>query len=257
MIKLAHDLLAPNNRPSRARGWKPPARGKIYLGLFIVVYLLIFPTLCKAQEMSSQNYTLQQGSLNTTSGVQTSSGFRLTDLVGQTSAEIFTSKGYIINSGFLNKAASSSLTFSVSPSSINFGTLAPNHPLTNNLLLTVNVGNVPGFSLYTAQSKSLSTEAGSEIPDTICDAIENKICTINKGNVWTKDSSYGFGYSLKNSLFFSFPNLSKKEEPALIMESHEKQNTQTAGMILKINISPNQPVGVYQNVLTFNALPGI
>ena len=37
----------------------------------------------------------------------------------------------------------------------------------------------------------------------------------------------------------------------------EKNLTETAGMLLKIIVSKTQPVGIYQNILSFTAMPGI
>jgi len=217
--------------------------------------------------MSSSNYQIQQGSLNTSSQAQTSSGYRLVDLLGQTSAQIFTSKGYLIQSGFLNKASSSILRFSISKGTVNFGTLTPEKPSTDNLLITVSSGTFPGFQVYIAQNKPLSTEAGAQIPDATCDVLTNKVCTTDKGNLWQDDSSYGFGYNLQgksapsdfkaNNIFRPFATLSKKEKPTLIMDSAEKNITDTASMKLKINVARSQPVGIYQNILVFSALPGI
>lgn len=220
-----------------------------------------------AQDMTSQNYKLQGGNLNTSSQAQSSSGYRLVDLVGQTNAQIFTSKGYLIQSGFLNKASTSFLSFSVSPALVNFGSLTPEKAKTDNLLITLSSGNFPGYQVYVAQNKPLSTEANAQIPDTICDAGSNKICSKDKGNIWQEDSSYGFGYNLQgksvvsdftgSQIFRPFASLSKKEQPVLIMESAEKNLTETAGMLLKIIVSKTQPVGIYQNILSFTAMPGI
>src|SRR3990167_8306802 len=71
-----------------------------------------------AQDMSSQNFIIQGGNFNITSGNKSSTNFRLADVVGQTAANTFASKGYIIQAGFLNSAQAQALSFTVSPSLI-------------------------------------------------------------------------------------------------------------------------------------------
>lgn len=217
--------------------------------------------------MSSQNYKLQGGNFNISAGETSSSGYRLSDLVGQTSAQIFTSKGYLIQSGYLNRAASSGFLFSVSPTVINFGSLTPEKETSKVLGITVQSGNFPGFIVYVAQDHPLTTEAGAEISDTLCDAAENKLCTKDKGNLWTKKSSTGFGFHLegkttpddfnKKEVFRPFADLSKQELAIPIMESENVKASDTAFMTLKIIVSKIQAVGVYQNVLNLTAVPGI
>ena len=234
--------------------------------LLLITYLSGFQVV-EAQDMNSSNYKLQGGNFNTSSAAQSSSGFRLVDLVGQTSAEVFSAKGYIIQSGFLNRAANSSLFFSISPTILNFGSLTPNKPVTDNLIITVGSGNFPGYTIYVAQNKQLSTEAGAQIPNTLCDAFKNKICNIDKGNEWSENTSYGFGYNIqgqtvpininKSYIFRPFASLAVKENPVIIMQSHESKTSHSAGMIVKLNVSKDQPVGIYENSLIFNVLPGI
>src|SRR3989338_9087215 len=67
-------------------------------------YLLLstfyfLPTIAFAQEMSSPNFRIQGGNLNMTSGNKASQNFNLSDVVGQTASSLFSSKGYLIQSG--------------------------------------------------------------------------------------------------------------------------------------------------------------
>lgn len=199
--------------------------------------------------------------------VGSSSNYTLIDLVGQTSAQVFASKGYLINSGFQNKAGNSSLAFSITPLSVNFGLLEAKKISYDSLIFTASSGEFPGLEVFVSQNKPLSTAGGAQIPDTICNASLNKICAKDLANIWTNSDSYGFGFNLqgnavpadfKSSDFFRpFASLSNKEQAVKILESTQKKATLNAKMTLKLNVSKNQPVGIYQNVLNFTVLPGI
>ena len=238
--------------------------------LFLTFSLLSFylgspPVM--AQDMNSENYILQGGNFNIAGGNKSSSGYRLIDLVGQTSAQVFSSKGYLIQSGFNNRAAGSSLIFSISPLGVNFPSLVPNLPQTRDLLITVKSGNFPGFAVYLAEDKQLSSETNAVIPDTVCNAAKDAPCNKDSAGLWNLSDSYGFGYQLegkkipedfkKPGFFRPFASLNKNELASLIMETAEQNSEQNARMILKINVSRTQPVGIYSNNLNFTALPGI
>lgn len=236
--------------------------------LFIVLCSLFWaPDQVGAQNMSSQNYQIQGGNFNIAAGTKSSSSYRLVDLVGQTASQIFASKGYIVQSGFLNTAATSILSFSVSPLTVNFGKLTPNQPVIKNLFISVTVGNIPGYIVYTTQDMPLSTDVGSEIADTVCDGQKNRLCTTQKANLWQETDSYGLGFRLegktvpkdfaKANFYRPFSSLSKNELAQTIMQSSNKKAADTAKMLLKVNISRNQPVGIYHNQLIFTAMPGI
>ena len=240
--------------------------------LFTLFSLLFFtfyfnPHPIGAQTMTSPNYTIEGGNFNVTAGSKSSANYRLVDLVGQTSAQIFSSKGYLIQSGFLNRASASSLNFTITPLSLNFGLLTPNQSVYKNITLTVGSGNFPRYSVTTSQNQPLTTEAGAQIPDTLCDALKNRLCNINKSSQWKEKQSYGFGFNIKGQTvpkdfnkeenYRPFSSLSKKESAVLIMESAEKKVSHTAAIKLKLHVSPQQSVGIYQNQLNFTLSPGI
>src|SRR3989344_7162221 len=112
-------------------------------------------------------------------GGGSSSNSSLVDLVGATSAQVFVSKGYLISSGFQNKAGASKLQFSINPLSINFGELIAGREHAIPVLITGKSAETAGFKLYASQNRPLSTESGAEIVDTVCDAIKKKFCSVN------------------------------------------------------------------------------
>lgn len=241
---------------------------KTGLIFFVFYYLLFVPSPpVFAQEMKSENYMIQGGNFNMTSGNKSSANFKLSDVVGQTSAQIFTSKGYIVQSGFLNGAAGELFIFTVSPPVVDFGTIYPNNFVQRKVKLSISNGNTNGYNVTAAENQPLSTSVGAEIPDTACDAASGYICTIVKANRWTDLISYGLGYSIsgktvpqdfsKANFFRPFPSLNRNEKPVQIMQSTAKKAVDQAAMTVKLNVSRQQPVGLYRNIISYTAIAGI
>lgn len=239
--------------------------------LFIILIIIILASLVVikniyAQEMSSQNFRMQGGNLNMTSGNKASQNFKLSDVVGQTASSLFNSKGYIIQSGFLNTAAAAVFSLSIYPTVVDFGTLSPNTPTEKTLQITISNGDVPGYSISVAEDHELSTSAQAAIPDTSCNRPDQP-CNINKALRWDDTAVFGFGYNLvgssvardftDKSYFRPFANLNRKESPAQIMISQQKKVIDQSVMTLKLNISSDQAVGQYRNILNFTAVAGI
>lgn len=239
-----------------------------FIFILITLFFIEAFTLSKVegQEMTSENYKIEGGNFNTGSSAQSSTGFRLVDLIGQTPSQIFTARGYILKTNPPNNTNVGSLNFSISPNIVSFERIGENSHITSNLVLTVTSANFPGYSVYTYQNNPLSTENGIEIADTVCDSTDENDCTINKANIWQKTNSYGFGYSLKGKIIPSdfnsplyyrpFPSRSKNENPILIMSSDKEKTTDIANMTLKIIAPKTQAEGLYKNIITFLAIPG-
>ena len=219
-----------------------------------------------AQDMNSQNFKIEGGNLNMTSGNKASQNYKLSDVVGQTTAGLFASKGYIIQSGFLNGAAGAVFSFSVTPSVVDFGTLSPKIPVEKTIRITISNGNMPGYTVRVSENQPLATTAGAEIPDTVCDEGKNP-CTYSNASEWSKNSTFGFGFRMagrtvpvdfaKINFYRPFPATRRGEQSILIMQSGAKKVVDQATMTLKVNISKTQPVGQYKNVLSFTAMGGI
>lgn len=220
-----------------------------------------------AQEMKSQNYSIQGGNFNMTSGNKSSTSFKLSDVVGQTSATIFTSKGYIVQSGFLNGAAGEVFLFTVSPPVVDFGTIYPNNFSERKVRLTVGNGNTNGYIVTVIENQPLSTSVEAQILDIVCDAASGYICTISTANRWTDPVSYGLGYRMsgktvpkdfsKANFFRPFAAAVRNEKSVQIMQSDAKKAMDTAAMTLKLNVDRQQPVGLYRNIISFTAIAGI
>lgn len=239
---------------------------KICTFCLLPIAFFLLPNKINAQEMSSQNFRLQGGNLNMTSGNKASQNFKLSDVVGQTASSLFNSKGYFIQSGFLNTAAAAVFSMSIYPTVVDFGTLSPNSPTEKTLQITISNGDVPGYSISVAEDHELSTSAQATIPDTSCNRIDQP-CNINKALRWDDAGIFGFGYNLAGSsvardftdktYYRPFANLSQKESPVQIMISQQKKVIDQSVMTLKLNISSDQAVGQYRNTINFTAVAGI
>lgn len=200
-----------------------------------------------------------------TSGNKASENFNLADVVGQVAAQIFASKGYIINAGFLNAAGGELFGFSVAPSVLDFGSLSPNIPVEGKLTLTVNIGNVSGYTVSVIENNPLKTLVEAQIPDTSCNS--DSPCSPIQAGMWTGTGRAGFGYHMEGktvtkdfkdeTAFRPFAATIRNERPALIMQSKAKKVADVAHMTVKVLIDQNQPVGQYKNILHFTALLGL
>lgn len=234
--------------------------------LFILSSVTCRLSIVSAQEMESQNFKIQGGNFNMTSGNKASTNFRLSDIVGQTAATIFASKGYIIQSGFLNSAGAGIFYFSVTPQTVDFGNLTPDSPQVRLVTIKIANGDVPGYIVKAAENQPMTTTAEATIPDTICDEAKNT-CTPKKASLWQKTTAYGFGYRMdgktvpkdfsKDGYLRSFAATRRNEEPEAVMQTQARKVTDLATMTLKVNVSRSQPVGQYRNVISFTAIAGI
>lgn len=235
------------------------------IGLFISLSFL--PQTLLAQTMSSENFQIQGGNFNMTAGTKESDKYRLQDVVGQTAAGIFNSKGYIIQAGFLNSATEAFFSLTVSPVLVDFGSLIANNPVERSVKITVTNGSVPGYNVWVIENHPLSTTTEAQIPNTACDLDQKHPCTYLQAGSWKDISSYGLGYGLEGrtipqgftsiDFYRPFPAVNQGEKPVLIMSSTQEKATDQAKMTLKVNISPNQPVGQYSNIINFSAAAGI
>lgn len=240
---------------------------KFYIVILLFVFYIFNFSWVSAQEMSSPNFKIQGGNFNITSGEKSSGKYKLTDTVGQTIANQFASKGYVIQSGFQNSFLGSTFNLTISPTSIDFGQLFPGSFNEKNMNVRVANGQTPGYIIKFAQNHLLTFVSGSTIANTACNLDTKKICSKEKASQWSDVKVYGFGYRVigktaandfdKEQYFRPFPSTDNNEEPVTIMESKQKNANDSAGIILRVNPSSSQPVGLYTNTLTFEAIPRI
>lgn len=243
---------------------------------FFVILLYIFIILraifswesmiaAYAIDMESSLYKIKFGTIDIAGGKKQSDNYSLSDSVGQMAANQFNSSGYIIKAGFQYLYSISPFTFSISQIRINFGTIIPNNPQTQQAVLTVSNPSAYGYQVTAIEEGPMRTlNENSSIPDTNCDGGSNT-CTETLAKPWTLTSAYGFGYNMTgndiptdfiNSNYYRpFPDRLSNENPAVVMTSNNVGKNRQATVTFKINISPVQPAGSYQTIINFVATP--
>ena len=138
--------------------------------------------------------------------------------------------------------------------------------LTNTL--TVSAGGAGGYQVTAFENHPLSSAAGNYIPDTLGD---NGNASETAAALWTQNTTYGFGFRMSGDDIpndfnnpacspncfrqFADPTASPPEEPQIVMSSVDLARHAEATASYKINISGDQPAGVYQNQIIFIAIP--
>jgi hypothetical protein len=221
---------------------------------------LLTPAPLRAQDMSSSSYKIRMGNFNMTSGMKNSSSYNLTDTVGQTAAEYFSSSGYHVKAGFQYVYTLYPFSFSVSSLAVDLGTLTPGTAATGNHTLTVTAPG-QGYSVSAIESTRLTSTSGATIPDTSCDTS----CSETSAGVWTGSTAYGFGYNLQGddvtadftgpTYFRPFPDASAAETAATIMSTTSSGKNRTATVTYRANVSGSQAAGTYTTQISYIATP--
>jgi len=243
----------------------------IVFSLFFVFCALFLSEIRAQSSLKSPNYEITWPNLNMVGGNTTSPGYKMGVTGGQTAPGLYESTGYKIRAGFQYIHSIIPFSFQIDALALDFGILTP-QVLTNEktLTLTVNSGSAGGYQILARENDNLKSTALSEIPDTSCDLADTCDYQLNAGT-WTQNTTYGFGYKMAGTdvpseftggKFKRFANASNvpTENPTKVMgltpvEGHEAGRNKIATMSARINIDNIQAAGIYQNILTFTALP--
>jgi hypothetical protein len=230
---------------------------------FTIFFLVLFSVQIYAQgKMESPNYRIQFPNLNSGAGIPTSTNYKLDTTIGQSVAGRFTSAGYIARAGFQYIHSIIPFSFSISDIQKNFGVLTPGTPSTSSSTIVVSAGGAGGYSVKAYENNPLKTsDGGDTIIDTLCDTT----CSETTAGEWTSGTKYGFGFNMDGNdipvdftdttYFRQFSDASSVESPTIIMSSNNVGSSRTATITYKVNISSVQPAGIYQNKITFIAIP--
>lgn len=229
----------------------------------ILAALTISASQAKAEKrIESENYKIIWPNVNMGSGKPTSDNYDLNITMGQIAPGPFSSTGYKIRSGFQYIHWGEGFQFSVSSLAIDFGNLAPLKPITKANTLNIKCGNAAGYQVTAQENHPLTSKSGSIIPDTACD---NGKCTESVSSTWTRNTTYGFGFNLAGddippdfidkTNYRQFADSSKGENPQILMSKNSVCKNQTAKVTYKANVSNTQSAGIYQNIITYIAIP--
>lgn len=232
--------------------------------MFLTTIYYLLPTICFAVSMDSSRFRIESANVTTGAGNSSSSGYKLSDTLGQTAAGEFSSTGYVVKAGFQYLHSIIPFRFSISNININFGTLAPNVPSTATTNLTITFGGSGEYQVTAIEEGQLKIQSGDAIPDTSCNG-GGDTCTESGAKIWDSASTYGFGYNMSGNdiptdfidatYFRPFPNRTAAESPATVMTSTEIGINRISTLTFKVNISPIQTSGSYQTIINFVATP--
>lgn len=235
--------------------------------IFLFSFCVTKPPLVLAQEMSSENYKLQGGMLDMTSGTvqNTEKNSSLSTHVGNTNAGVFNSKGYLINPSLVFGEATSEFSLSLSSDRIPYEGLDRSNAAKGNLTIQIQNGNNPGFSVFILENEPLTTHAGTQIPDTLCS--KSFPCTVQQASSWTETDVFGLGYRVDGktavsdfditSSFKSLPSQKRTQDPSLILSSNSRKTKEEATVTFDVRPAKTQPNGQYHNIIHVIAVPGI
>ena len=241
------------------------------LGFFLLLGFLCPRNTLAVARMESDNYQITWPNFNMVSGNTTSPDYKMGVTGGQTAPGLYSSLGYKIRAGFQYIHSIIPFSFQISDIALAFETLTA-QVLTNEktLTLTVNSGSAGGYQITVQENDQLKSTSLTEIPDTDCDPADSCDEQTEAGT-WTENTTYGFGYNMtgtdvptefSGNKFKRFPSSADipTENPVKIMgltpaEGHQAGKDKEAVLTARINIDPIQAAGVYQNILTFTAIP--
>jgi hypothetical protein len=233
------------------------------ISVLCTLYLVLSTDNVRAQGViQSPNYVIQMPNLNSGAGIPTSSHYGISTTIGQTAQGLATSSGYLVKSGFQYIYSIIPFSFSISSISINFGDLIPQTAATASGTLTVSSGGAGGYQVKASENHPLKiSSSASTIPNTNCDTT----CTNTTAGVWSSTTKYGFGFNMSGNdipadftdltYFRPFADRDSSENPQVVMSSIYVGRGRQSTVTYKVNISGIQPAGIYNNIITFTAIP--
>ncbi len=233
--------------------------------LFLSEICHLKPDISFAQTFISPSFRIDFGNFNMTSGKKTSTTYTLTDTVGQNAPGQYDNNGYTVKAGFQYIYDKNiPLSFNISNLDLNFGSLTPNVGSTITNTLTISTPTAHGYDILAIANHPLTTiGANSTIPDTKCNTGLN--CDENQSQEWDESNAYGFGfnadgdgtssYFTDSTYFRQFADNSLNETAKILMSENIPVENHSALITYKVNISPIQPDGTYQNSINFIAIP--
>lgn len=227
-----------------------------------IISLFFLLILCCTQadkifafEAQSDNYKLDWGNLNDFSGRKSSNSYNLVDTGGQIAPGLYESANFKALSGFEYLYSIIPFSFTISNSSIDFGTLSPQTPKTDTTDLTVTSGAAHGYQVTALENNELQHLGYPSvyIEDTRGDNLD---ITYTNNGIWNLSTTYGFGYNLSNlvgtdaaftSGYKQFADESSSEPAQVVMSNAGVTRESKVQVIYKVNISSTQQAGSYQN----------
>ena len=238
----------------------------LLLGVFLVGQKAVAIPEAISFTMTNDNFKIDFGNLNMGAGKPSGSGKSLSFTTGQIAPGLYTGTNFTVRAGFQYVYSIIPFRFTISNTSIDFGSVEPTNPVTRTNTLTISNGSANGYTVTAFEDHQLLVPAtGAQIPDTTCD---NGSCSENTAAAWVNTLTYGFGYrcdditgtdcptDFSDSTYYKqFANASLNETPQAVMTGTNVGRTKEVQVTYKVNISGTQEGGSYSNTITYIATP--
>ena len=216
---------------------------KSLLSITIIVYCLLFIVYStSAYVMGSQNYRIQNDSINIGGASQSSTNYRMEDTIGEIATDESTSTHYKLVAGFMAKFPPY-LSFTVSTNSLNLGTLSFGEVTIESHTITTATNAESGYTTNIKDDGKLRD--GSNDIDDVADGVitagdeEYGVATSDSG----VDIVTDFGDNA-SALSQSGQSIASNSEPVF--------DGETTTVYYKVSISANNTkAGSYSHIVTF------
>lgn len=231
-------------------------------GLLGYLFIGLFLPIVNGQTMSNQNYIIQTEKINTASDATAKVNYDQQTANGKSNSAVFEGVNFKVKTGFKNTSPDFPFSVSLSSKTVDFGTLSPTNPIIRTVNLSTN-SLANGYSVIVFENEPL-TSGKTFIPDTTCDFGS---CGIENASIWINALAYGFGYRCDNvvgsdcdnsfvspNFYKHFPNIASNDDPQTILSGIGSNNKEVR-VSYKVNISGSQAQSIYNNIVTYIAIP--
>lgn len=240
-----------------------------FISLNLVLFALFYSFEIHAQtSMSNGSYIIKFPNLNSFAGKPSNSQYKLGITGGQTAPGLYSGSNYKVRAGFQYILSNIPFSFSISSLFIDFGPITPGAPVTRTNNLTVSNGSAYGYTVLVRENHPLRVNpSGFSIPDTTCDA---GTCNEQTSGTWSNLTTFGFGYRCDNisgtdcqsgfsgaNDYRQFPSSESAELAFPVMRGVNRGRNIQSQVTYKVNVSTTQAAGLYENAITFIAVPSI
>lgn len=235
---------------------------QLFFLFFISCLYALMPSCINAINMSSDSYRIQWGNINIGGGRKTSSGYTITDTMGQVAPGLYSSTGYKVRAGFQYIYSIIPFSFTISDLTIDLGSLTPGTTATDTNQLTVSAGGAGGYQVLAFEDHPLRSEGGIDIPDTTCDT---GACDETNADPWTQNDKYGFGFNINGddvpsdfedtTYYRQFADDEAAETHQSVMVGTSVTESSQATVTYKGNVSATQATGEYETGIVYIAVP--
>lgn len=246
-----------------------PLGSSIFIGINLMLCVLFYALEVNAQtSMSNGSYIIKFPNLNSFAGKPSNAQYKLGITGGQTAPGLYSGSNYKVRAGFQYILSRIPFSFAISSLFIDFGPITPGAPVTRTNNLTVSNGSAYGYTVLVRENHPLRVNpSGFSIPDTTCDS---GTCNEVTSGTWTNLTTFGFGYRCDNvsgadcqsgfsgaNDYRQFPSSESAELAFPVMRGVNRGRNIQSQVTYKVNVSTSQAAGLYENAITYIAVPSI